>query len=200
MLGTRLHTSDSTIGSLNLYDVRPGAFTGEDRDVAHILGPARRVALAATREQTNLWKAIDARQLIGQAQGILMERFAIDADQAFGVLRRYSQDHNIKLRKVATAGRDPPTAGLILAGAHHSGPIGHGWPSAVHRRVAGASRLSRQPGGSGFHAARTAARPPRRVLGHQVYACDRDACTQEVGYGNDGPAGTSLPEATRVKR
>ena len=101
MLGTRLHTSESTIGSLNLYDVRPGAFTGEDRDVAHILARHAAVALAATREQANLWKAIDARQLIGQAQGILMERFALDADQAFGVLRRYSQDHNIKLHKVA---------------------------------------------------------------------------------------------------
>jgi AmiR/NasT family two-component response regulator len=30
-----------------------------------------------------------------------MERFAIDADQAFGVLRRYSQDNNVKLRIVA---------------------------------------------------------------------------------------------------
>ena len=59
------------------------------------------VAMASTREQTNLWKAIDARQLIGQAQGILMERFAIDADQAFTVLRRYSQDRNLKLNVVA---------------------------------------------------------------------------------------------------
>ncbi len=101
MLGTRLHTSESTIGSLNLYDVRRGAFTGEDRDVAHILARHAAVALAASREQTNLWKAIDARQLIGQAQGILMERFALDPDQAFGVLRRYSQDRNVKLHEVA---------------------------------------------------------------------------------------------------
>jgi hypothetical protein len=41
------------------------------------------------------------RILIGQAQGLLMERFAIDADQAFAVLRRYSQDNNVKLRIVA---------------------------------------------------------------------------------------------------
>jgi len=101
MLGTRLHTSDSTIGSLNLYDVRPRAFTAEDRDVAHILARHAAVAMASTREQSNLWKAIDARQLIGQAQGILMERFSIDADQAFTVLRRYSQDRNVKLNVVA---------------------------------------------------------------------------------------------------
>jgi hypothetical protein len=39
--------------------------------------------------------------LIGQAQGILMERFGLSADQSFAVLRRYSQDNNVKLRNVA---------------------------------------------------------------------------------------------------
>jgi AmiR/NasT family two-component response regulator len=33
--------------------------------------------------------------------GILMERFDLDPDQAFDVLRRYSQTHNRKLRDVA---------------------------------------------------------------------------------------------------
>ena len=48
-----------------------------------------------------LAQAVEARTLIGQAQGLLMERFAIDADQAFAVLRRYSQNNNVKLRIVA---------------------------------------------------------------------------------------------------
>jgi GAF domain-containing protein len=101
MLGTRLHTSSTTIGSLNLYDERPGHFTEEDGDVAHIFARHAAVALSAARVNANLWRAIDARQLIGQAQGILMERFAIDPDQAFAVLRRYSQDRNLKLHVVA---------------------------------------------------------------------------------------------------
>ena len=101
MLGTRLHTSSSTIGSLNLYDPRPHHFTEEDRDVAHIFARHAAVALSSARDSANLWKAIDARRLIGQAQGILMERFSVDADQAFAVLRRYSQDHNVKLHLVA---------------------------------------------------------------------------------------------------
>jgi AmiR/NasT family two-component response regulator len=46
-------------------------------------------------------QAIDARKLVGQAMGILMERFDLNADQAFAVLRRYSQDTNTKLRDVA---------------------------------------------------------------------------------------------------
>ena len=101
MLGIRLHTSVTTIGSLNLYDTRPHHFTEEDRDVAQIFARHAAVALSSARDTVNLWKAIDARRLIGQAQGILMERYGMDADQAFAVLRRYSQDHNVKLHLVA---------------------------------------------------------------------------------------------------
>lgn len=101
MIGTRLHTTSTTIGSLNLYATRPGHFTEEDRDVANIFARHAAVALSSARVNDNLWKAIDARRLVGQAQGILMERFAIDADQAFAVLRRYSQDRNLKLHVVA---------------------------------------------------------------------------------------------------
>jgi GAF domain-containing protein len=101
MLGIRLYTSSTTIGSLNLYDTRPGHFSEEDRDVAHIFARHAAVALSSARVNDNLWRAIDARRLIGQAQGILMERFAIDADQAFAVMRRYSQDRNLKLHVVA---------------------------------------------------------------------------------------------------
>ena len=45
--------------------------------------------------------AMDTRKLIGQAQGILMERHGLDATGVFELLCRYSQDHNIKLRYVA---------------------------------------------------------------------------------------------------
>lgn len=101
MIGTRLYTSATTIGSLNLYHESPGHFTVEDREVAHVLARHVAVALDHAQDTENLWRAIDARKLIGQAQGILMERYDIDADQAFGVLRRYSQDNNIKLHAVA---------------------------------------------------------------------------------------------------
>jgi GAF domain-containing protein len=101
VLGTRLYTSATTIGSLNLYDVEPDHFDVADQEVAHILARHAAVALKSAKDTDNLWRAIDARKTIGQAQGILMERYALDADQAFGVLRRYSQDNNIKLHAVA---------------------------------------------------------------------------------------------------
>ena len=101
MLGTRLYTTSTVIGSLNFYDPEPDRFGPEDVDVAHMLARHAAVAMDSARDTEHLWKAIDARNLVGQAQGILMERFTIDADQAFGVLRRFSQDNNLKLNEVA---------------------------------------------------------------------------------------------------
>ena len=101
MLGTRLYTTTTVIGSLNFYDTEPHRFGAEDVDVAHMLACHAAVAMDAARDTEHLWKAIDARNLIGQAQGILMERFGVDGDQAFAVLRRYSQENNLKLHVVA---------------------------------------------------------------------------------------------------
>ncbi|MFG1819628.1 GAF and ANTAR domain-containing protein [Kribbella sp. NPDC049174] len=96
-----LFTTRSTLGALNLYRTRPGQFTAADEATARLLARHAAVAVATVREASTLAHAVEARTLIGQAQGLLMERFAIDADQAFAVLRRYSQDNNVKLRIVA---------------------------------------------------------------------------------------------------
>jgi GAF domain-containing protein len=101
VLSVRLATTGSTLGVLQLFNTEPYAFETDDDAVAHILARHASVALANARQEASLWQAIDARKLVGQAQGILMERFRIDSDQAFAVLRRYSQDNNIKLRDVA---------------------------------------------------------------------------------------------------
>jgi GAF domain-containing protein len=89
------------LGVLSLHSTQPDRFDSDDVAVAHILARHTTVAIAAGRHQANLAAAVDARKLIGQAQGILMERFDLDADQAFAVLRRYSQHLNIKLRDIA---------------------------------------------------------------------------------------------------
>lgn len=101
MLGARLYTTRKVLGSLNLYALDVDGFDEVDVDVAHMLARHAAVALESARGTEHLLRAVDARNLIGQAQGILMERFSIDADQAFGVLKRYSQDNNLKLNSVA---------------------------------------------------------------------------------------------------
>ncbi|WP_310962059.1 GAF and ANTAR domain-containing protein [Nocardioides terrisoli] len=101
MLATRLVSGDHVLGALNLYSSAPRDFTADDRDFARVFAVHATTALLAVRERESLRVAVDARTLIGQAQGILMERFDIDADRAFSVLRRYSQTRNVKLRVIA---------------------------------------------------------------------------------------------------
>ena len=101
VVAARLSTGSTDLGTLNLFHTEPDAFDADDEAVAAILARHAAVALAAARRAENLWLAIDARKLIGQAQGILMERFNLSAEHAFAVLLRYSQYKNIKLRAVA---------------------------------------------------------------------------------------------------
>ncbi len=101
LLSVRMYTDDETIGTLNAFSRHPDAFDVDDQAVAHVLARHAAVALRTARKIENLWLAVDARKRIGQAQGILMERFDLNPDQAFSVLLRYSQDNNIKLREVA---------------------------------------------------------------------------------------------------
>jgi AmiR/NasT family two-component response regulator len=57
--------------------------------------------MSGAHQLEHLHKAISARDLIGQAKGILMERYKINADQAFSVLARASQQTNTRLVDVA---------------------------------------------------------------------------------------------------
>jgi GAF domain-containing protein len=101
VLDMPLNTAAGTVGVMGLYSNKPDAFSTDDQAIAHILARHATVAIANARHDATLVQAIDARKLVGQAMGILMERFDLDADRAFEVLKRYSQDTNQKLRDVA---------------------------------------------------------------------------------------------------
>lgn len=88
-------------GSINLYWCQPRVMQSDDAAFANIFARHAALALSSSLEIAELSVALDGRKLIGQAQGILMERYGLDEPHAFEVLRRYSQDHNLKLRKVA---------------------------------------------------------------------------------------------------
>jgi hypothetical protein len=117
VLAYRLFASTDTFGSLQLYARLPGAFNVTDRAQGLIFATHAGLALslAQTHDEErgrsdNLQVALVSREIIGQAQGILMERERITAEQAFDVLRRASQELNIKLRDVA---QDLVDTGLI---------------------------------------------------------------------------------------
>jgi transcriptional regulator with GAF, ATPase, and Fis domain len=101
VLAVRLWTSKSTLGALNLYAGSPRWFDPDMLAAAEVFGRHASIALSNAKQEESLWQAIDARTLIGRAQGILMERFALDDQSAFEVLRRCSQNTNTKLNEVA---------------------------------------------------------------------------------------------------
>lgn len=96
-----LETSEEQFGSLNVYASKPHAFGREELAVIQIFSHRAARALAVAKDTAGLIKALDTRKLVGQAQGILMERFDLDDDQAFRFMVRQSQDRNVKLRMVA---------------------------------------------------------------------------------------------------
>lgn len=111
-LAYRLSFDGETVGALQLYAQLPGAFNATERAQGLIFASYAGLALAVARAQStaraeedrrtrNFESALSSREVIGQAQGILMERERITADQAFQLLRRSSQHLNRKLRAVA---------------------------------------------------------------------------------------------------
>jgi GAF domain-containing protein len=96
-----LASTDHPVGVLSFFSEQRGGFGPDELAVGHILARHASIAVANARNEETLAKAVDARKLVGQAMGILMERFDLDGDRAFEVLRRYSQNSNTKLRDVA---------------------------------------------------------------------------------------------------
>lgn len=101
VVSASLETESRRIGSLNVYSRSMDAFDERDAEVARILSDHASAAIAAAKTQHELEKALDTRTLIGQAQGILMHAFEIDAAKAFGYMRRLSQHQNVKLVRIA---------------------------------------------------------------------------------------------------
>jgi GAF domain-containing protein len=101
MLCLQLFTSTTVVGALNLYSTQTDAFTTDDIDTATVLAAQIAVAVAETQHADQLHLKATSRNIIGQAQGILMERYHLDDQQAFLTLRRVSQDNNVKLVHVA---------------------------------------------------------------------------------------------------
>ncbi len=102
MVCVQLFTSTTVVGGINLYSTKDNAFDHDDLDIATYLAAHVAVAVAESQTEDQLRLAAVNRTAIGQAQGILMERFSIDANRAFDLLRRVSQTSNTRLLHVAT--------------------------------------------------------------------------------------------------
>ena len=88
---------DGEQAGLNLYARKPDAFDCATLQLAELFAAHAAVLLGYARELETLGEAVYARQDIGTAVGILVERHGIDRDQAFGILARISSHTNTKV-------------------------------------------------------------------------------------------------------
>jgi transcriptional regulator with GAF, ATPase, and Fis domain len=101
MLAIQLYVTGNDLGALNLHGARPHAFDDESEQVGLLFAAHAAVALAGAQDHEHMQVALTSRDIIGQAKGILMERYKLSQHDAFRLLVSASQATNIKLRDLA---------------------------------------------------------------------------------------------------
>lgn len=107
LLSSQLSTNGGTRAALNLYSHEPLAFDQDAHTIAGLFGAQAALLIYGTDQAGHLQQALSTRDMIGQAKGVLMERFDVDEDRAFQMLVKSSQDTNLKLLDVARWLTDP---------------------------------------------------------------------------------------------
>jgi hypothetical protein len=98
-----------TLGALSLYSREAHAFTESSGNIGRVFAQHAAVAMFAAAAEGQFRTALASRDVIGQAKGMLMERYGIDAADAFKLLKRLSQENNTLLRHVAQQVIENPT-------------------------------------------------------------------------------------------
>jgi hypothetical protein len=101
LMSTQLSVNGGIRAALNLYSTTPDAFDEDARTLAGLFGIQAAILLYGADVAGQLQRAVDSRDMIGQAKGVLRERFKVDDEAAFRMLVKSSQDTNMKLTAVA---------------------------------------------------------------------------------------------------
>jgi GAF domain-containing protein len=89
------------LGALGVYSDRAHAFDDAAFAVAQAYATHASLAWDAVRRKEQFQAALATRDIIGQAKGMIMERYGCDSDHAFDLLKRLSQETNTRLRDLA---------------------------------------------------------------------------------------------------
>jgi hypothetical protein len=101
IMAFQMFIAGETLGALNVYAEEPNVFGDESRALGLIFAAHSSVAWNSARREAQFQRALASRDTIGQAKGMIMERYHVDAVQAFELLRKLSQDSNVALIQVA---------------------------------------------------------------------------------------------------
>lgn len=96
-----LFTHAEGMGALNLYSDRAHAITDDAVEAGYALAAHAALIFDAARRQQQFESALASRDIIGQAKGMIMERFSIDATQAFKLLTKLSQESNVRVAEIS---------------------------------------------------------------------------------------------------
>ncbi len=89
------------MGALDLYSRTADAFDEQDLVLAEVFASLAAVALKAAISEAGLQQALESRDVIGQAKGVLMERRQLTGEEAFEHLCQMSSHHETKVRELA---------------------------------------------------------------------------------------------------
>jgi hypothetical protein len=101
MLSYQLYTRDNGVGALNLFGRAPRSLDPAAEALGALLATLAAVALMTADRRSEFDTALASRDLIGQAKGILMNHYKIDAPRAFDMLSNLSQNSNTPVRTIA---------------------------------------------------------------------------------------------------
>lgn len=97
----QLFLHQGSMGALNIFSDQTHIFTPEAEEIGMVYATHAAIAVFRTRQQDNFRSALASRDIIGQAKGIIMSQFHVDAHRAFELLRQLSQNTNVPLVEVA---------------------------------------------------------------------------------------------------
>jgi GAF domain-containing protein len=100
-LAIQLHDEERVLGVLNLYSTTGDLSHHETIRIAELFAVHAGIALMTAQHREQMNDALASRKVIGQAIGLVMERYQIDDQRAFEFLVRISQSSNVKIRDVA---------------------------------------------------------------------------------------------------
>jgi hypothetical protein len=92
---------DDESGALNIYADHAGGWCGGDEDLTLTFGVHAALVVEQRRREKRYRSALANRDTIGQAKGMLMERFKIDSATAFALLARLARDRRESVAAVA---------------------------------------------------------------------------------------------------
>lgn len=97
----QLYSNADDLGALVFYSDEPGAFDADAVEIGEALAAHAAIAMLGARDNEQFQAGLASRDIIGQAKGMIMERYDLDAVQAFELLAKLSQQQNLPLHRVA---------------------------------------------------------------------------------------------------